>query len=106
MTLEQRTRYRVSAGRFHPLGATAAHEGTTFALYSKHGSDVFLLLFDAPDGPPTDVIRLAQRTRYVFHAFVHDVRPGQLYGYRVRGSYEPARGFRFNEHKLLIDPYA
>src|SRR5437762_162241 len=98
MILEQRTRHRLSAGRFHPLGATPAHEGTNFALYSKHATDVFLLLFDNPDGPPTDVIKLAHRTRYVFHVFVHDVRPGQLYGYRVRGPYEPARGLRFNDN--------
>jgi isoamylase len=106
MTLEQRTRRRLSAGSFHPLGATPGVDGTNFALFSKHATDVFLELFDAADGPPTDVIQLAQRTRHVFHTFVQGVGPGQLYGYRVCGPYEPANGHRFNPAKLLVDPYA
>src|SRR5580698_2138929 len=96
MTLEQRTRRRLSAGSFHPLGATPGVDGTNFALFSKHATDVFLELFDTADGPPTDVIQLAQRTRHVFHTFVQGVGPGQLYGYRVCGPYEPANGHRFN----------
>src|SRR3954464_9083675 len=100
MTLAHRTGRPISAGNFHPLGATPTADGTNFALYSKHATEVYLLLFDADDGQPTDVIRLHKRTRYVYHAFVHGVRPGQRYGYRVRGPYLPARGLRFNEHKL------
>jgi isoamylase len=103
---ETRTSRSISAGRFHPLGATPEAGGTNFALYSKHATEVFLLLFDTATGEPTDVIRLEHRTRFVFHALVAGVRPGQLYGYRVRGPYDPARGHRFNEHKLLVDPYA
>jgi isoamylase len=106
MTLEHRTTRAVTPGTFHPLGATPTVEGTNFALYSKHATEVFLELFDEVAGPPTDVIRLAHRMRHVFHAAVDGVRAGQLYGYRVRGPYEPKRGHRFNEHKLLIDPYA
>jgi len=101
-----RTSRKVTAGRFYPLGASPLADGTNFALYSRRATEVALLLFDEPDGEPTDVIPLESRTRYVFHAFVHGVRPGQLYGYRVRGPFDPARGLRFNEHKLLVDPYA
>jgi isoamylase len=105
-TLAHRTNRRVTAGRFYPLGATPDARGTNFALYSRHATEVFVELFDEPTGPPTDVIRLGQRTRHVFHAFVAGVLPGQLYGYRVRGPFDPAHGHRFNEHKLLIDPHA
>ena len=96
----------MTAGRFHPLGPTLHADGVNFALYSREATDVFLLLFDAADGPPTDVIRLPRRTRYVFHGLVHGVGPGQLYAYKVRGAFEPAHGLRFNEHKALLDPYA
>jgi isoamylase len=104
--LEARTTRSISAGRFYPLGATPEPTGTNFALYSRHATEVWLLLFDRPDGEPTDVIRLDHRTRFIFHSFVKGVRAGQLYGYRVRGPYDPQRGLRFNEHKLLLDPYA
>jgi len=88
------------------LGATARPGGVNFALYSQHASDVFLLLFDKENAPPTHTIRLDQRTKFVWHSFVEGLKPGQLYGYKVRGPFDPARGMRFNEHKLLIDPYA
>ncbi len=106
MQLETRTRRVIRAGSFHPLGATADADGTNFAIYSRNATNVFLLLFDDPRGEPTDVIELEARTRFVFHAHVAGVRPGQLYGYRVRGPFDPARGHRFNENKLLLDPYA
>ncbi len=104
--LEHRTDRRVSAGRHTPLGATVGADGVNFALYSRHATDVFLVLFDASGARATDVIRLEQQRQFVWHAFVHGVRPGQLYAYRVRGPFDPARGHRFNEHKLLLDPYA
>ena len=106
MALRTTTKRKVSDGHFYPLGATLAPDGVNFALYSRNASAVYLLLFDRPDGEPTDVIELPQRTRFVFHGLVHGVRPGQLYGYKVSGPFDPARGLRFNEHKLLIDPYA
>jgi len=106
MELSHRTAREVSPGRFYPLGATLEADGVNFALYSRHATEVFLLLFDRPDGEVTDVIQLRQRDRFVFHAFVHGLRAGQLYGYKVRGPFDPARGHRFNEHKLLLDPYA
>jgi glycogen operon protein len=106
MPITPRSSKKVSAGHFHPLGATLDAGGVNFALYSKSASEVYLLLYDRADGAATDVIRLENRTRFVFHAFVHGLRAGQLYAYRVVGPFDPARGLRFNEHKLLIDPYA
>ncbi|HSB68436.1 MAG TPA: glycogen debranching protein GlgX [Candidatus Methylomirabilis sp.] len=104
--LKHGTRRKVSVGRFYPLGASLEPGGANFALYSQNASEVFLLLFEAADGEPTDIIRLDNRTRYISHAFVHGVTAGQLYGFKVRGEFKPARGLRFNEAKLLIDPYA
>jgi glycogen operon protein len=104
--LRHRTGKKVSAGKGYPLGATLQDDGVNFALYSRHASDVFLLLFEAPQGPPTDVIRLDAQDKYIWHAFVHGLKAGQLYGYKVRGPFNPEKGLRFNEHKLLIDPYA
>jgi glycogen operon protein len=91
---------------YYPLGATLQKDGVNFAIYSQNASEVFLLLFDNTDGDPTDVIRLENRTKYIWHTFVHGVKAGQLYGYKVRGDFIPARGMRFNENKLLIDPYS
>ncbi len=104
--LRQKTDKQVSAGRFYPLGASLAPDGVNFALYSQNASEVFLLLFDSPDGEPTDIIRIDHRTRHIWHAFVRGLKGRQLYGYKVRGEFNPARGLRFNESKLLIDPYA
>src|SRR5262245_26673029 len=96
----------VERGSAWPLGATPTATGVNFALYSQHATEVSLLLFDTADGPPTDTIQLDQRTKFVWHAHVPGVRAGQLYGYRVGGEHRPTDGLRFNEHKLLLDPYA
>jgi glycogen operon protein len=103
---EHRTRRATRIGNFYPLGATVQPEGVNFALYSRDAMGVYLLLFDRPEGPPTDVIRIENRTKFVWHTLVIGVKPGQLYGYRVTGDYDPANGKRFNPAKLLIDPYA
>lgn len=100
------TTRRLSPGAPHPLGATLRDGGVNFALFSQHATSVRLLLFDAPDGDPTDTIPLTQRTKFIWHGFVHGLREGQLYGFVVDGPFEPSRGFRFNRHKLLLDPYA
>jgi len=97
---------RVTPGRFYPLGATLQHEGVNFALYSRHARAVELLLFDAPDSPPAEIIPVAHCTRHIWHVFVPGIRAGQLYGYRVSGDYAPKQSLLFNLHKLLIDPYA
>ncbi|HEX6211638.1 MAG TPA: glycogen debranching protein GlgX [Methylomirabilota bacterium] len=90
----------------YPLGATLTPDGTNFALYSQDASAVSLVLFDRADGPPTAVIPLGGPTRRIWHRFVRGVKAGQLYGYRVSGEHRPEAGRRFNEAKLLLDPYA
>lgn len=104
--LEHKTRREISPGRFYPLGAELQKDGVNFALYSENAKEVFLLLFDRPDADPTDIIRIDNCTRHIWHCFVQGLKAGQLYGYKVRGDYDPGRGLRFNEHKLLLDPYA
>ncbi len=97
-------------GRSFPLGATVGPEGTNFCLFSKNCTAVELLLFDRADDPrPARTIRLdpaRNRTFYYWHALLPDVRPGQLYGYRVLGPYDPPEGLYFDGDKVLLDPYA
>jgi len=97
---------RTSKGHHTPLGATLAEDGVNFALYSRHATAVFLILFDATGERVTDVVPLTNRRQFVWHVLVHGVGAGQLYAYRVRGPWDPANGHRFNEHKLVLDPYA
>jgi glycogen operon protein len=98
---------RVRPGSAHPLGATWDGEGVNFALFSEHATAVELCLFDASDDARERArITLAEHDEFVWHAYLPDVRPGQLYGYRVHGPYAPGEGHRFNPAKLLIDPYA
>jgi isoamylase len=104
--LKHRTTKTVAKGSHFPLGATLAPGGVNFAIYSKHATEVFLLLFDKPDGEPTDIIQLLNRDRFVWHGLVEGPRAGQLYGYKVRGEYRPEWGFRFNDAKQILDPYA
>ena len=91
-------------GRSHPLGATWERGGTNFALFSENATGVILCLFDST-GDETQV-RLPQVTNYVWHGFLPGIGPGQHYGFRVEGPYQPEAGHRFNANKLLIDPYA
>jgi isoamylase len=104
--LEHHTNRKTSDGRYYPLGATLDEGGVNFAAYSQYASEVYLLLFDRADGDPTDIIKLENRTKYIWYAFVHGLKAGQLYGYKTRGEFNPAQGLRFNDSKLLIDPYA
>ncbi len=87
-----------------PLGATWDGEGTNFALWSQAGQAVDLCLFDVA-GTETRV-PLEESTYHVWHGYLPQIGPGQRYGYRVDGAYDPTRGQRFNRHKLLLDPYA
>jgi len=91
-------------GRPYPLGAKANERGTNFAVYSEYATGVSVCMFDE-SGKQTDCIDLRERTAYVWHGLVLDVRPGHLYGFRVDGPWEPENGHRFNPHKLLVDPY-
>ena len=104
--LEHRTTKTVAKGSPFPLGATPVADGVNFAIYSKSAAEVFLLLFDTPNGPPTDVIQLQDREKFIWHTRITGLRSGQLYGYKVRGEYRPEWGLRFNDSKVLLDPYA
>ncbi|MBN2019567.1 MAG: glycogen debranching protein GlgX [Sedimentisphaerales bacterium] len=104
--LEHKKNKRTSAGSPNPLGATPMADGVNFALFSQYAKEVFLLLFDSADTTPTDVIKIENKTENIWHVFVHGLKAGQLYGYKVNGDYDPAKGLRFNPYKLLIDPYA
>jgi isoamylase len=98
---------RVWPGTPYPLGATWDGVGVNFALFSEHATRVELCLFDSPDAESETVtIPLAEQTDMVWHGYLPDVRPGQLYGYRVHGPYDPAQGHRFNPNKVVMDPYA
>ncbi len=98
---------RVWPGTPYPLGATWDGEGVNFSIFSEHATGVELCLFDAHgDARIANRIPLRERTDLIWHAYLPDVRPGQLYGHRVDGPYEPEHGYRFNPNKLLIDPYA
>src|SRR5881394_3861140 len=90
-------------GRPYPLGATWDGEGVNFALFSEHATAVDLCLFDAPgDAAEASRVRLTEHEEFVWHVYLPDGRPGQLYGYRVHGPYAPGEGHRFNPAKLLI----
>ena len=99
-------RRRVQAGSDVPMGATWNGTGTNFALFSAHATKVELCLFDRAGRREIERITLPEYTHQVFHGYLPDVRPGQLYGYRVHGPYAPEEGHRFNPNKLLLDPYA
>ncbi len=98
--------YAVSASRAYPLGATFDGEGVNFAVFSAHASRVELCLFSGDGGTEMARLRLLERDGDIWHGCVAGLKPGQLYGYRVHGPYEPEKGHRFNPHKLLLDPYA
>jgi isoamylase len=96
-------------GRSSPLGATSSPGGVNFSIFSRHAAGVQLLLFDkVDDAKASRVIRLdpsANRTYHYWHVLVPDVRPGQLYAYRVEGAFDPSIGMRFDPAKVLLDPY-
>ncbi len=95
---------QVWPGRPFPLGPMWDGEGTNFAIFSEHAEKVVLCLFDADDNE--EQIVLEDCTNFHYHCYLPGVGPGQRYGYRVHGPYEPHAGHRFNPWKLLIDPYA
>jgi isoamylase len=98
---------RVWPGRPYPLGATWDGAGVNFALFAEHATRVELCLFDSLDAArEPHRIALPEQTDQVWHAYLPDALPGQLYSYRVHGPYEPGAGHRFNPHKLVLDPYA
>lgn len=103
---DSNAKIRVWPGNPTPLGATWDGSGTNFALFSAHAEKVQLCLFDETGQIEIGRVELPEFTHEVWHGYLPDVRPGQLYGYRVHGPYDPHKGHRFNPNKLLIDPYA
>src|SRR5215216_972564 len=97
---------RLTAGSPARLGASWDGRGTNFALFSANAQKVELCLFDSQGRRELERVELPERTEDVWHGYLNDVSPGQLYGYRVHGPYEPEHGHRFNSNKLLVDPYA
>jgi glycogen operon protein len=100
-------------GRPHPLGATWDGEGTNFAVYAPSAEAVDVCLFDGGDrdgdGPGHERetrIALEETTTHVWHGYLPHIGPGQRYGYRIDGPFDPSRGLRWNPSKLLADPYA
>ncbi len=96
-------------GSSFPLGASVRSHGVNFSLFSKHATNVELVLFDGKDDiQPSRVVPIdpaTNRTYHYWHVFVPEVQSGQLYGYRVHGPSDPARGLRFDSQKVLLDPY-
>jgi isoamylase len=100
-------RMHLLPGKPFPLGANWDGLGVNFAVYSPNAERVELVLFDAPDDEQAAAtLPFTERTGPVWHGYLSGIRPGQLYGYRVHGPYDPERGLRFNAHKVLLDPYA
>ena len=98
---------RIWPGQPYPLGATWDGRGVNFALYSENAVKVELCLFDSVDAKAESArILLPEHNDLVWHGYLPDVVPGQLYGFRVYGPYEPTKGHRFNPNKILLDPYA
>ncbi|HET6247681.1 MAG TPA: glycogen debranching protein GlgX [Tepidisphaeraceae bacterium] len=107
LTLPTEIKMRVWPGNPYPLGATWDGAGLNFAIFSEHATQVDLCLFDSPDDQQESKrIRLPECTDMVWHGYFPDLEPGQLYGFRVHGPYDPAKGHRFNPNKVVLDPYA
>ena len=98
---------RTMPGKPYPLGATWDGKGVNFSLFSENAEKVELCLFSSTDDRQESLrVLLSEQTNHAWHVYLPEARPGWLYGYRVHGPYEPARGLRFNPSKVLIDPYA
>ncbi len=99
----------ISPGRSFPLGASWRGEGVNFSVFAKYSTGAQLLLFDDSDAPsPSRIIDLdpqVNRTYHYWHVFVPGIGPGQVYGYRIDGPFDPGSGLRFDREKLLLDPY-
>lgn len=98
---------KVWPGKPYPLGASWDGAGVNFAIFSENAVKVELCLFESVEAEnELEKIELYEKTDQVWHAYLPGVQPGQLYGYRVHGPYEPEKGHRFNPNKVLLDPYA
>ncbi len=97
--------HTMTAPRDLPLGAHFDGEGVNFSVFSSHATRIELCLFSG-DGQETSRLTLPEKSGDVWCGYVHGLGPGQLYGYRAHGAYDPEKGHRFNPNKLLVDPYA
>jgi isoamylase len=93
-------------GKPYPQGATWDGTGVNFSIYSEDATGVELCLFDDPNSEARTTITIRESTGHIWHCYVPDILPGQYYGFRIYGPYDPERGLRFNPAKLVIDPYA
>src|SRR5580658_3861945 len=99
--------HQIQEGKPYPLGATWDGLGVNFAIFSENADKVELCLFDSIDAKrEAERIELPEFNNHVWHGYIPNIRPGQLYAYRVYGPWEPKKGLRFNHRKLLVDPYA
>ncbi|MGH8523108.1 MAG: alpha-amylase family glycosyl hydrolase, partial [Gammaproteobacteria bacterium] len=96
----------IKEGLSYPRGAVWDGKGVNFALFSAHATKVEVCLFDGSGARETDRIELPEYRDEVWHGYLPDLHPGQIYGYRVHGPYAPDEGHRFNANKLVLDPYA
>ncbi len=98
---------KLRPGSPYPLGATWDGSGVNFAIFSEHATKVELCLFDSPESRQESArVPLPEQTDLIWHGYLPGVLPGQLYGYRVHGPYNPAAGHRFNPNKVVLEPYA
>ncbi len=98
---------KIRPGNPYPLGATWDGNGINFAIFSENATRVDLCLFDSAESAHESLrITMPEQTDMVWHCYLSEVRPGQLYAYRVHGDYDPAAGHRFNPAKVVMDPYA
>lgn len=105
--VQNQARLTIYPGNPYPLGATWDGKGVNFAVFADNATGVDLCLFETSKDEVESVkIKLVERSHHVWHAYLPGIQPGQLYGYRVHGSYDPQNGLRHNPNKLLIDPYA
>ncbi|HZL34732.1 MAG TPA: glycogen debranching protein GlgX [Tepidisphaeraceae bacterium] len=107
LTLPTKPKTRIWPGKPYPLGATWDGAGVNFAIFSEHAAKVEICLFDSAENDhETECLRLPECTDMVWHGYFPDLEPGQLYGFRVHGPYDPGKGHRFNPNKVVLDPYA
>src|SRR6185369_5293105 len=97
---------KLQPGSPFPLGANWDGKGVNFAIFAENATQVELCLFDSERSSESARINFFERSNHIWHLYILGMKPGQLYGYRVHGPYEPQNGHRFNPNKLLIDPYA
>jgi glycogen operon protein len=97
---------KIWPGKPYPLGATWDGAGVNFSLFSENATKVELCLFETADGGREIRLPMTEQTHQIWHIYLPEARPGQFYGYRVHGPYDPENGQRFNPAKLLLDPYA